>query len=241
MNYYDQKHPIYGEDHRQISNWDPDNNPGYYEVHFRIDTPKAGMYGSFNDPADREAFFGEAKAILNELGIEENCGFDQDGPEYLYIHPNDISGVLHSNRIKSFAEFWLKDCKTFSVRCVDVYDMLYDIPDELYTAYLADKTVEIESFLLDALKTKRSNLYIVRILDPFNHIYNDIENRFSLPRCGYLHPYSTHFDPLFLNFISDLIDTLISEGKIVTAETKHGTGYRAVTQKAKRTSAKKGA
>lgn len=242
MNYYDQKHPVYGEDHRQISNWDPNDNPGYYEVHFRIDTPKADMYGYFNDPADRKTFFDEAKAILNYLGIEENSGYNPHSPEYLYIHPNDISGVVHSSKIKSFAEFWCKDCETFSVRSVYVYDMLWEITDELYTAYLADKNPEIKDYIMSALKTKRSNLYVV-LNGTFNHLYDEAERRFGLPRCAYLKPHnaSSHFDPLFRNHISDLIDTLISEGKIVTAETKHGIGYRTATMKEKRTSAKKGA
>lgn len=234
MKYYDQLHPVYGEDHRQIETNPYSFHPGFYKVFFRIDTIGFDyMNGSFENPKDREAFYAEAKELLKSYEIEENSGYDPHGPEYLYIHPQNISGEMHINKIIALSRLMEEgNRKTFKCRSVDLYEMLYDIPDELYTAYLNEKKLDFEAYLLDALKTKRSDLYFTDI-GIFSGIYKNAERQFSVRRSAYRRQSNT--DPDFSRFYSDTVDRLIEEGKLTTAETKHGTGIRTATARKKKT------
>lgn len=240
MKYYDQLHPVYGENHRQIETNPYSFHPGFYKVFFRIDTIGFNcMNGSFENPEDREAFYHEAKELLKLYGIEENSGYDSHTPEYLYIHPQNISGEMHINKIIALSRLMEEgNRKTFKCRSVDLYEMLYDIPDELYTAYLNEKKPEFEAYLLDALKTKRSDLYFTDI-GIFSGIYKNAEKQFSAKRSAYRHP-KCNTDPVFSRFYSATIDELTEAGKLTTAETKHGTGIRTTTARKKKT-VKKGA
>jgi hypothetical protein len=115
---------------------------------------------------------------------------------------------------------------------------VYDIPDFLYREYLNRQSAGVEDYITTSLKTKRSNLYIV--LDGiFSPIYKTAETQFGIRRCAYLRPGCISHDPVFAQYWHDTIDKLIAEGRLVTAETKNGTGIRTATKK--RTSAKKGA
>lgn len=235
MKFYDQLHPIYGEDRRRI-----ETNPclfsqGFYTVYFRIDTNGFNcMNGSFEKDEDREAFYAEAKELLNLYGIEESSGYDSHGPEFLYVHPQNISGEMHINRIIALSALMEEGSrKTFKCRYVDLYDRMNDIPDELYTAYLNEKKPEFESYLLDALKTKRSNLYITNC-GIFSGIYKNAEKQFGVKRSAYRRPKCSNTDPVFSRFYSDTIERLIGGGKLTTAETKNGTGFRTTIARKKK-------
>ena len=235
MKFYDQLHPVYGEDFKQIELNPYLHHPGYYRVFFRIDTEGFDcMNGSFEKTEDREAFYAEAKELLNLYGIEEISGYDPHGPEFLYIHPQNISGELHINRIIALSALMEEGRrKTFKCRCVDLYEMLYNIPDELYNAYLNEKKQDFEFYLLNALKTKRSNLYITNF-GIFSGIYKNAEKQFGVKRSAYRRPKCSNTDPLFSRFYSDTVERLIEEGKLTTAETKNGTGVRTTTVRKKK-------
>lgn len=236
MKFYDQLHPVYGEDHRQIETNPHSLSLGYYCVYFRIDTNGFNcMNGSFEKTEDHEAFYAEAKELLNQYGIEENSSYNPHGPEYLYIHPQQISGELHINRIIALSALMEEGSrKTFKCRSVDLYDRMNDIPDELYTAYLNEKKPEFEAYLLDALKTKRSNLYITNC-GIFSAIYKNAEKQFGVKRSAYCRPKCSNTDPVFSRFYSATIYELTEAGKLTTAETKHGTGIRTTAARKKKT------
>lgn len=240
MKYYDQAHPTYGEDHNQIEMNPSDlfyRKPGYYEVHFRIDTKGYDYRNGFVNSVDKEAFYNEVRFFQNVFGIETNSGYDPKGPEYLYYHPQDISGVLHSSKIMAWAYLMEEGFRTFKCRCIDVYEYVWDIPEVLYIAYLNEHRAEITAYILESFKTKRSNLYIASN-GVWGNPYRSAEKKFGLNRCAYLRHRNVNFDSVFANFYSDLMTELLSVGKIATAETKNGKGYRTVTVAQKRATRK---
>ena len=84
MKFYDQLHPVYGEDHCQIETNPYSFSQGFYMVYFRIDTNGFNcMNGNFEKGEDREVFYAEAKELLKFYEIEESSGYDPHGPEYL--------------------------------------------------------------------------------------------------------------------------------------------------------------
>ena len=109
--------------------------------------------------------------------------------------------------------------KTFQCYAVDCYEEYADLSDEEYRAALEAKREEITAFILEQCRTKRTNLYITapvalhfaehfeicRLCDRERH--NAVGNR----------------------FMTELIDQLLQEGRLVSAETTHGAGIRTAT------------
>ena len=218
--------PQYGPDHHLTDNWNPDGpfaKDSFIQVYFRIDTKGAGMYGGFTDPADRERFHSEVKNILAAFGIFDGIPGRDDGypMEHLYIHPQNISGTVGKAKVKPIAEA-LDAAETVSVRWVDVYREVFPISNEEYLDILKSRREEISAELLTAFKTKRSNLYIVSN-DFFSGPVRRVSEKHHIPRRG-----AERYDDngTGYSYVYSVFEDLLSSGKIVSAETKHGTGYR---------------
>lgn len=223
--------PQYGPDGHTTDNWNPEGpfpSESYIRVYFRIDTKGAGMYGSFADPADRDRFHGEMTALFKKFGIPEGTGgrFEGCPMEHLYAHPQDISGVVAIEKVKPIAEA-LDASETVSVRMVDVYEDVSPMSNDEFRDKLAQHREEIAGELLEAFKTKRSNLYIVGN-DFFSGPVRRIAEKRHIPRREALRYQD---DGTAYNYVQSVFEDLLAAGKIVSAETKHGTGYR--TAKAK--------
>lgn len=226
----------YGEGGALLDNWNPDRDfseNSYIKVHFNIDCPTFDYHGFFENPADREAFRQEVENTLARFGIMESCDYESERAgkiEHLYIHPQEISGTVKMKNVKPIAEA-LNDCKTFSVRWVDIHEEVFGISEEEFISRLNAQKQAIKVDLLQAYTTKRSNLYIVPA--GFSGPENSLEKKYHIFRrnCqGYQ-------DGACYQYMVDMREELIAEGLIVPADTKHGTGYRTVKQakKAKKT------
>ena len=114
----------YGADGKLTDNWNPSADYGneYVKVYFRINVPAYHFQNGFTTETDREAFYTEANSILESFGILEDCGYKVEHMEnkcaYLYIHPQDISGVIKKNDIKKVAEA-ISEMETAAIRWVD--------------------------------------------------------------------------------------------------------------------------
>lgn len=218
--------PQYGPDGHLTDNWDPDGpfqSESYIQVYFRIDAKGAGMYGSFTDPADRDRFHSEMTALFKNYGIPEGTGgrFENFPMEHLYAHPNDISGVVAKEKVKIVAEA-LDSSETVSVRWVDVYRDVSPMSNAEFRDKLALQREEIAGELLEAFKTKRSNLYIVHN-DFFSGLVRRVAEKRHIPR---REAERYQDDGTAYNYVYSVFEDLLAAGKIVSAETKHGTGYR---------------
>lgn len=225
IKYHDNKHGVqYGEDHKLTNNWNAEANykdNEYIDVHFRIETPSYynSQYGvGFANDTDRANFFCEITKIFKALGWnirEENmfgsCPNVTHGKSHLYLHPQDISGEVKKNEVKSIAEA-LRQNKYFSMRWVDLYDDVYDITDNEYIEYLNTKKEEIKRLLLKSCKTTRTHLFVDCGVVAFN-----LADRVRLHRINDKDGYYAQRG-FTANYINSVADELIEQGYLVLAK-----------------------
>lgn len=138
--------------------WIDNGNGNFAKVYFRIDTIGFECYsGSFKNEEDRQAFHDEATAIINSFGIVESCSYRQNN-EYLYAHPQDITGIVAKSKIKDIAEA-INNSKTMKIRWTDVYEEYAVISDEEYGKILDGKREEMAKCIVEKCFTKRTNLF----------------------------------------------------------------------------------
>lgn len=216
----------YDRDGVLTNNWDsqkeyPEN--AFAKVHFRIDCPCYDFSNGFSDEKSKSAFYAEIVRVLEKYAIPEAVGLNfVKGMEYLYIHPQDISGVVQKNKIRMIAED-LSKCQTCSIRWVDVYHDVSDMSDQDFRDILSGRKDEIEKDVLEAFRTKRKDLYIV--YDPFGSPLAQISKKYSI----YRKSNESGIDHTCLGFLNEILQSLVQSGKIAQAETRHGTGYRTAT------------
>lgn len=156
----------YGADRKLTDNWNPSTDYGneYTKVYIRINVSNYDCAaGFFNSEADREKFYTEASNIIKSFGILEDCGYSvehsKEKQAYLYVHPQNISGVIRKNDVKKVTEAF-DNMENVSVRWVDLYATVYVMTDAEYNEYLTTKKADIRKMLFEHLKTTRTNKYI---------------------------------------------------------------------------------
>lgn len=200
----------------------------YREVYFRIQAYAYdygyGCNSGWSSEADEAAFEQECRSLFQQLGWTLQAGSNgvcdavAKDRQDLYLHPTSFSGVMEESNIQPLQER-LSKAKTFRCYAVDCYEEYADLGNEEYRAALEAKREEITAFILEHCRTKRTNLYIT---DPVA-----------------LH-FAKHFEILRLcdrerhnavgnRFMSELIEQLLQEGRLVFAETTHGAGIRTAT------------
>lgn len=156
----------YGADGKLTDNWNPSTDYGneYTKVYIRINVSNYDCAaGFFNSESDREKFYTEASKIIKSFGILEDCGYSvehsKEKQAYLYVHPQNISGVIRKNDVKKVTEAF-DNMENVSVRLVDLYATVYVMTDAEYNEYLTTKKADIRKMLFEHLKTTRTNKYI---------------------------------------------------------------------------------
>lgn len=168
IKYYDEtKGGIYSK-----AEWKDNGGGNYVNVYFRIDTVGFDcMSGYFQNDDDRNAFISESSKLVKSFNIDESCGY-KTKDEYLYCHPQNISGIVAKNKVKDIAKAINESC-TMKIRWVDVYKTYYKISDEDYSKILETKKEEMARAVLESCVTKRKNSFVrsyevaVRIAEKF--------------------------------------------------------------------------
>lgn len=109
--------------------------------------------------------------------------------------------------------------KTDGPYAVDCYEEYADLSDEEYRTSLEAKREEITAFILEQCRTKRTNLYITGSVAL--HFAKHFEIHCLCDRDG--------CNAVGNCFMSELIDQLLQEGRLVSTETTHGTAIRTAT------------
>lgn len=160
--------PVYCPDHTLSDNWDPTADYGneYVEVHFRINAPayRQGTYLSFT-PEEHDQFYLEVGTVFRSLGWEvtvqsagHGCMEVRKGKANLYLHPQDFSGEMPKSEVKALAEA-LEKHENFSLEWVDLYETVYDMPEEEYEAYLHTQEEVIRQEVINLSRTHRRNRF----------------------------------------------------------------------------------
>lgn len=197
---------------------------GYRMVYLRIRT--YGYISGWSSIDDEAAFDKECRRLFQELGWTLHAGADGVcatvimGQQDLYLHPTSFSGVMDENNIQTLME-QLSKAKTFQCYAFDCYEEYADMSDDEYRSVLESKREEITAFILEQCRTKRANLYIT---DPIA-LY--IAKHFEICRiCD-----RNRHNAVGNKFMSELVEQLLLEGRLVAAETTHGRGIRTATAK----------
>ena len=185
-----------------------------------------GKDSGWASDADQAAFKEESRRIFQELGWKLKPGRNGvsdtviKGHQDLYLHPTCFSGVMDEADIKPILK-QISKAKAFQCYHVDRYDEYQDISDEEYRAALEAKRGEITNFILKECKTKKSKLYIA------GPVADCVAEEFEICRiCD-----KDRKNSVGKRFMADLIDQLLQEGRLVSADTTHGEGIRTATAK----------
>lgn len=204
----------------------------YKQVYFRINAPMyyKNKYGvGFESQEDRELFFNTVKEMFLSDGWEikkkkyesdSSCPTIIKNKQELYLHPQSFSGVIKEENI-SYIENFLSNNDVFKFERTDIYDDLFDITDDEYINILKSKKEHIEQDILEACKTKRSNLYIA---DSWA-IISKITDKYKIKRLFH-HIGIVTSDDIDIKYVTELFEKLVENNKILTAQTKSGLGYR---------------
>lgn len=201
---------------------------GYRQVYFRINSKYTYGNGWAGDDEAANAFRDETRKLFQEGGWTIQPGRESSGicdtaikgQQELYLHPMNFSGVISEDEIP-MAEALLARATTFRCNGTDCYEEYLDLSDEDYWALLKSKKEEIVAVILEQYKTKRRNLYKV------GEAALGITQRFTVHR---LCDKDGNHNKANL-YVSQLIEELIADGRLITAHTKNGTGIRAATEK----------
>ncbi len=196
----------------------------YRMVYFRIRTE--GYASGWSSKAAETMFREESRRLFQELGWSLQTGRNGASDtvtkdrQDLYLHPDSFSGVMEESGIEPLRER-LTAARTFRCYAVDRYAEYMDMSDDEYRAELEEKRNEITVFVLEQCRTKRTNLYIT---DP---VALHIAEHFEIPRlCD-----RDRHNGVGIQFMSELVERLLQQGRLCSAETTHGRGIRTATAK----------
>lgn len=196
----------------------------YRKVYFRIQTYAYGCGCVWSSEADKAAFHHECGSLFQQLGWTLHpgsngvCDTVTKDRQDLYLHPFNFSGVMDEASIQPLQK-QLSKGRTFRCYAVDCCEEYADLGDEEYRAALEAKREEITTFILEQCRTKRTNLYIT------GPVALHFAEHFEIHRlCD-----RERHNAVGNRFMSELIDQLLQEGRLVSAETPHGAGIRTAT------------
>ncbi len=197
----------------------------YRNVYFRINT--FGYEAGWKDDTARNAFKEESRRLFQNLGWSlsaeptgsGSCDTVSLGDCELYLHPTAFSGVIRDEDIEPLKNAFT-GASSFQCYWVDQYEEYLQLNNEEYLALLEGQKEEITAAILERCKTRRSNLYAT---GPVAEI---VAGQFTVHRvcdkCGR--------NNLANKYVSDLIQQLVSEGRLVAGQTKYGMGLRTATE-----------
>ena len=190
----------------------------YQSTYFRIRSRYQFDSGWPDEGAER-AFREESRALFQSAGWElhparADSGSSDTvtkGQQELYLHPMNFSGVIQTDEIPRLQAL-LEGAHTFQCQGVDSYERYWDFTDAAYLERLEAQREEIIEAILERYQTKRKTGPAER----------SIVKQFSVHRlCD-----KDGKNNLANRYVGELVEQLIQEGQLVTAETRNGRGIR---------------
>ena len=197
----------------------------YREVYFRIRSSYQHDRGWPDQSAER-TFRDESRRLFQSAGWELHPAREGSsssdtvtkGQQDLYLHPMNFSGVIQTDEIPRLQALF-EGAQTFQCQGVDCYERYWELSDAEYLAQLEARREEIIEAVLERYQTKRKNLYVTGPAE------RSIAKQFSVHRLcdkdGKNNPAN--------RYVGELVEQLIQEGRLVTAETRNGLDIRTAT------------
>lgn len=190
----------------------------YREVYFRIRSSYRYDSG-WPDKGVEHAFRDETRTLFQSAGWELHPAREDSsssdivtkGQQDLYLHPMNFSGVIQTDEIPRLQAL-LEGAHTFQCQGVDCYERYWDFTDAAYLERLEAQREEIIEAILERYQTKRKTGPAERsIVKQFSaHRLCDKDGKNNLAN----------------RYVGELVEQLIQEGQLVTAETRNGRGIR---------------
>ena len=180
------------------------------------------------DDASRLAFRTETRKLFRDAGwqVEEkpldsgHCDMVRNGKDALYLHPTTFSGVMREDHIPELRRL-LSGAATFRVLGTDLRMECLDLTDEEYRQRLEYQSEQIDNAILEACRTKRTNLFRT------GSIALNIGQQFSIRR---LTDWEQSGPYIAEGYVGERIERLIADGRLITAQTRYGQGLRTATE-----------
>ena len=194
----------------------------YQSTYFRIRSQYQFDSGWPDEGAER-AFREESRALFQSAGWElhparadsRSSDTVTKGQQELYLHPMNFSGVIQTDEIPRL-QVLLEGAHTFQCQGVDCYERYWDLTDAAYLERLEAQREEIIEAILERYQTKRKNLYVTGPAE------RSIVKQFSVHRLCDKDGKNNQAN----RYVGELVEQLIQEGQLVTAETRNGRGIR---------------
>ena len=204
-------------------------SPGaqFVKVHIRIDTPsyrQGGILG-FDTDEDRAQFHNNIEQALragNLIKDGQRAKSSGDYPEDLYIHPDDLSGVVALHKIPVILKA-LEACPTSSTSWVDIYAFPEGLDQDEKQRRLGYYEPELIRKIIRQVNTQKRRAY--RELD----VFSDTGLSSYLPGLQFMEFYSRGMGSCSVSgqFLENLLADLIREGLLYMAEQQGHRFYRA--------------
>lgn len=199
----------------------------YWETSIQIRSSYTGQ--DWPSPAEKNAYLEETRRLFVgdgwtvEIGRQDCvCDTVRKGQQELYLHPSAFIGVVSEEGAREI-ERLLDGATTIRFQGIRRFREYFDLSDEDYRTRLVSQRGEIEAAILERYRTKRSNLYITegqasKIAAQFTvHRLCDKDGRRNLANL----------------YVGQLMNEMLKDGRLVTAQTRHGLGVRTATKRDK--------
>lgn len=198
----------------------------YINTHFRIKS-KYTYKDGWNTLQEQAMFDLDTINIFHNLGFilrppsEHIRTAGYRGGEFVYCHPQDISGWLKRESILEISEA-LSKATEFTVRNVDTYEACLNFTPDEFMQELQSRRDCIEGQILEKLATKRKDWF---------HTHFD-----AMSICTNIPYFDRHRDFTLRNildsFITEILNDLVAQGRIAVNISAHGLkAYRTINSK----------
>lgn len=197
----------------------------YIKTYFYIDSAYNYDTGFPND-ATENAFKQETQEMFKRLGWEVKvsrkhsgvCDTVAKGKQSLYLHPTEFVGIICPDEIPAIEDV-IRQATTIRLRETRCFNEYKDMSDNEYAAYLDGRRDDMISAILSTYSTKRRNLYIT------GDCTKAIARKFAILRVSA----QSQEEDMECDRVNQLVEELIADGRLVTAETRYGRGIRTAT------------
>ena len=197
----------------------------YQKVYFYIDSQYRWGHGFPNRTANIQ-FHEEVRRLFRcaDWEIRPGCNSAESdtavkGKQSLYLHPMEFSGVILTEEIPSVQNA-IRAARSFRLRNIGRFEIYQDMSDEDYMAYLDSRREEMIGDILARYKTGRRNLFYT------GDMSESIGSKYRILRLGH----DARYRDRAFQYVADLINELIRDGRLRTGETNAGLGIRTALQ-----------